>query len=71
MGIDPGTATVGYGRRPIHAARLFPNISARAPFKNAIVYVRRQATEYDSRLTCMEIIDQFKPDILSVEAIFF
>ena len=69
MGIDPGTATVGYGVVQFTPRDCFEYISSGTIQTPATMSAgKRLAMIREDLIT---IIQEFKPDILSVEAIFF
>lgn len=69
MGIDPGTATVGYGVVQFTPRDCFEYIASGTIQTPSTMSVGKRLNMI--RADLLEIIDQFKPDILSVEAIFF
>ena len=69
MGIDPGTATVGYGVVQFTPRDSFEYIGSGTIQTPSSMSAGKRLQMI--RADLLEIIDQFKPDILSVEAIFF
>lgn len=69
MGIDPGTATVGYGVVQFTPRDCFEYIASGTIQTPSTMSAGKRLNMI--RADLLEIIDQFKPDILSVEAIFF
>ncbi len=69
MGIDPGTATVGYGVVQFTPRDVFEYISSGTIQTPSTMSAGKRLNMI--RADLLEIIEQFKPDILSVEAIFF
>ncbi len=69
MGIDPGTATVGYGVVQFTPRDSFEYIASGTIQTPSTMSAGKRLNMI--RVDLLEIIDQFKPDILSVEAIFF
>lgn len=69
MGIDPGTATVGYGVVQFTPRDSFEYIGSGTIQTPSAMSAGKRLQMI--RADLLEIIDQFKPDILSVEAIFF
>jgi len=69
MGIDPGTATVGYGVVRFTPRDCFEYISSGTIQTPATMSAGKRLGMI--RADLLTIIDEFKPDILSVEAIFF
>jgi crossover junction endodeoxyribonuclease RuvC len=69
MGIDPGTATVGYGVVQFTPRDSFAYIASGTIQTPSTMSAGKRLNMI--RVDLLEIIDQFKPDILSVEAIFF
>ncbi len=69
MGIDPGTATVGYGVVQFTPRDSFEYIGSGTIQTPSSMSAGKRLNMI--RADLLEIIDQFKPDILSVEAIFF
>ena len=69
MGIDPGTATVGYGVVQFTPRDSFEYIGSGTIQTPSTMSAGKRLNMI--RVDLLEIIDQFKPDILSVEAIFF
>jgi len=69
MGIDPGTATVGYGVVQFTPRDCFEYISSGTIQTPATMSAGKRLSMI--RADLLTIIEEFKPDILSVEAIFF
>ena len=69
MGIDPGTATVGYGVVQFTPRDSFEYIGSGTIQTPSTMSAGKRLNMI--RVDLLEIIEQFKPDILSVEAIFF
>lgn len=69
MGIDPGTATVGYGVVQFTPRDQFEYIASGIIQTPSTMSAGKRLGMI--RADLMELITQFKPDILSVEAIFF
>jgi len=69
MGIDPGTATVGYGVVQFTPRDQFEYIASGTIQTPSTMSTGKRLSMI--RADLMELIALFKPDILSVEAIFF
>lgn len=69
MGIDPGTATVGYGVVQFTPRDQFEYIASGTIQTPSTMSAGKRLSMI--RADLMELITSFKPDILSVEAIFF
>lgn len=69
MGIDPGTATVGYGVVQFTPRDDFEYIASGTIQTPSTMPAGKRLSMIRSDL--MEIIDLYKPDLLSVEALFF
>lgn len=69
MGIDPGTATVGYGVVEFTPRDSFEYISSGTIQTPSTMSAGKRLNMI--RADLVTLIDMFKPDILAVEAIFF
>ncbi len=69
MGIDPGTATVGYGVVKFTPRDSFEYIGSGTIQTPSSMSAGKRLNMI--RTDLLEIIESFRPDILSVEAIFF
>ena len=69
LGIDPGTATVGYGVVQFTPRDQFEYIASGTIQTPSSMSAGKRLSMI--RADLMELMTQFKPDILSVEAIFF
>ena len=68
VGIDPGTATCGYGIVRLEGSRLIPlkygvfSTPAKTPMETRLLKIYREFCE---------ILEEFKPDCVAVEQLFF
>lgn len=68
LGIDPGTIVTGYGLVEIRGKKPFIIEKGKiAPRKNATHYERLKVIHQES----LKIIEQFRPDVMAIEAPFY